>query len=278
VGTQVGVCHLLGSGVDCGSHNGMGSMVDNRGGEGMVDKGGSMVSKRGSLDNRFKCFHNRLGDNRGGGSKGIVVVVQVVSIGIGIGIGISRVGIGRVGIGRVGIGGVGGRITIVIVVIQEVGISLGLSISLGFSLSLTALSAIDRGGAIGGGRKTGGESSSQSTASLGDTVMGSETDNGGMGKGSSNNRGTDNSGGMVDNGSYSMVVSREGEGNGGSMDGVRNLSGVLNNSLNHRSIGNWVGGGKDGEGGGSFYSIREGRGIGGRVEEELGISLGFTLM
>jgi hypothetical protein len=267
----------MGSMVDKG-----GSLVDNRGGEGMVDKGGSMVSKGGSLDNGFNSFHNRLGDNRGGGSKGIVVVVQVVGIGIGISIGVSRVGIGRVGVCRVRIGRVGGRITIVIVVIQEVGISLSLSISLRFSLSLTAFSAIDRGGAIGGCGKTGGESSSQSTASLGDTVMGSEADNGGMGKRSSNNRGTDNSGGMVDNGSYSMVISREGEGNGGSMDGMGNLSGVLNNSLNHRSIGNWVGGGKDrgsiGEGRGSFYSIREGRGIGSRVEEELGISLGFTLM
>lgn len=197
-----------------------GGVVDNRGGEGMV-------SKRGSSDNGFNSFHNRLGDNGGGGSKSIVVGVQVVGIRIGRSIGISRVGIGGVRVGGVRIGGVGRRITIVIVVVKEVGISLGLSISLGFSLSfsLTAFSANNSGGAIGGSGKAGGESSSQSTASLGDAVMGSEADNGsGVGKGSRYN-----SGGMVHNGSYSMVVSREGEGNGGSMDGVRNLSGNLDN-------------------------------------------------
>lgn len=248
MGTQVGVCHLLGSGGDCGSHNSRGSMVDkrgsmvdNRGGGSVVDIGGGegMVSKRGSSDNRFNSFHNRLGDNGGGGSKSIVVVVQVVGIRIGSSIGISRVGIGRVRVGGVRIGGVGRRITIVIVVVKEVGISLGLSISLRLSFSLTAFSANNSGGAVGGSGKAGGESSSQSTASLGDAVMGSEADNGsGMGKGSSYNWSRYNSGGMVHNGSYSMVVSREGEGNGGSMDGVRNLGGDLDNGLNNRSICN----------------------------------------
>jgi len=114
--------------VDSGSHDGGGGMVDkgssmvclvdNRGSMvSLLDNRGSVVDKGGSgvdLGHNSTHFSNRLRDNRGGGSKAIVVGIQVV---VGRGIIVGRVGIGGVrggvGIGRVrggvGIGRVSGR-------------------------------------------------------------------------------------------------------------------------------------------------------------------------
>merc|ERR1719468_277258 len=71
----------------------------------------------------------------------------------------------------------------------------------------------------------------------------------------------------------------EGSGNGvvGGNNGVGNLSRVLNNVLDNGGVGYSVGGSENGgrgsKGAGCWGSKREGS-----VEEELGISLGFTLV
>ena len=130
--------------------------------------------------------------------------------------------------------------------------------------------------------QTGGQSSSQSTTGLGDTAVGS---NGNSGRSSG-----DKGGGSVHNsGSYNRGIVEEGSGNGvvGGNNGVGNLSRVLNNGLDNGGVGYSVGGsenwGRDSKGECCLGSKREGSGgskggEGGSVEEELGISLGFTLV
>lgn len=263
MGTQVGVGHLLSNVVNnrsTGSNNGsrgskwsssshVGDRCSNNRGRSSHD--GSSAGDNGGLSNN--SWGSNFGSYHGSGNIGIVRVRK-------------SVGVGRVGIVGVWEGIVGIRISIEVVV-EKSRVSFSFSISIG----ITTPTSNNSGSTEGSSRKTSRESSFQSTSSLSHAVAGIQSNDGGR-QGSS-----DRDGGSSSNGQRSSSNRQRGScvGKGSGMDSVRNNGRSFDNRFHNGDVSNSVGcsqdGGTDNRGG------EKGRG-GEGVEEELGISIGFTLV